>query len=353
MGDRYTAINTETTTLEFQFLRNGANFDAYVVSKVTIHATYDDALDDANIIETIGAGTITRIALGKYQYTAAIIATGGIYYDKIFLTPVVGAIERSYINSFNVEDELSGTDAQITTSDLQQIKKVIAYPIADDLLLTDEQIKSLILKPELDRYFRKFPIKTINEYQVSLNSETPIPFPNIGTYGVVNARLVGKDKMTATGTSFWDLVAYNALGLNTRHSGMYGVRGFNPNALRQMTIQKRAEIATLTNMGTIALRVDQANRILYAYSSIPGRVNVVWASASNDFSKVSFEYKWDVIQLCQAGILDHLADASSMLENASEVNINADALRARANELRTAILDEWKAIPDVVVIRMN
>lgn len=105
MSERYTANVSESTTLEFQFLRAGTAYDAYSVNQVTIHSSYADAASDSNIIETISSGSITRVTTGLYQYTAAIISTAGTYFDKIFLTPTEGGTEISFINTFYVSSE--------------------------------------------------------------------------------------------------------------------------------------------------------------------------------------------------------------------------------------------------------
>jgi len=353
MGDRWSASTTEATTLEFQFLKNGSPFDALSVRQVTIHDSYDNAVANTGIIQTITAAEITKIDTGRYQYEANIIATEGTYFDKIFVTPYTGAVEISFINTWDVTDYSSQTDVQITDSDMQQIKKVIAYPAADNLLLTDTQIRSLIIRPELDRYFIKFPIKVSQEYSINTNAETSIAFPDVQTFGVTDVKVVGKDKINSTGTGFWDLVAFNQIGLNTRYSGMYGVKGYNPSFMRQMNIQKRFEIATQSNLGTVASRIDFPNKILYVYSNLPGKINVTWAKKSNNFDDILFERKWDVISLAQAGILDHMADTAGMVENGSEVNIAVADLKARAAELRSNILDMWKEIPDTMVLRMS
>lgn len=102
MSNRYYGLSTESTELCFQFLKGGDAFTALTTRQVTIHPTYADAVADTNIIETIT--TITRIAVGKYKYTAAIIATAGVYYDKIFITPESGISEVSYISAFTIYD---------------------------------------------------------------------------------------------------------------------------------------------------------------------------------------------------------------------------------------------------------
>jgi hypothetical protein len=104
VGTRYTAKTNETTTLNFLLVHNGTLVDAHEVRQVTIHATYQDALNDTNIIQVITSANITRVATGHYAYTAAILSTAGSYFDKVFLTPVSGQPEISFINDFSVNN---------------------------------------------------------------------------------------------------------------------------------------------------------------------------------------------------------------------------------------------------------
>ena len=111
MGTRNNSIVGETTTLEFLLLQNQQPFDASSVRQVVIYPSYLDAVNNTNIIETIVAGSITHIGTGLYQYTAAAEAVAGTYFDKIFLTPVTGGLEKTFINSFTVVEYSSGVTA--------------------------------------------------------------------------------------------------------------------------------------------------------------------------------------------------------------------------------------------------
>jgi hypothetical protein len=106
MGNRSYTTTQETTDLEFQLLQNGQPFDAAAVSQVVIYPSYNDAVNETNAVQTITA--ITHVSTGLYSYIAAIIATAGTYFDKMFLTPVVGGLPQTFINSFAV-NVYSGT----------------------------------------------------------------------------------------------------------------------------------------------------------------------------------------------------------------------------------------------------
>ena len=108
-GTRNDSIQNQDIDLYYNFLQNGALFDAYSFDKVEIYPTYADAQAETNIIETIqGTGNITNISTGRYSYTASGIATIGTYYDKVYITPTATANQFTDINPFYVRQEVYG-----------------------------------------------------------------------------------------------------------------------------------------------------------------------------------------------------------------------------------------------------
>lgn len=102
MGNRNSATTDEPTILEFEFKKNSVLVDAFSVNKVTIHASAIDAQNNANIIHTTSTGSITHTAVGCYSYVIPIISNAATYYDKVFLTPISGGAEISFVNSYTI-----------------------------------------------------------------------------------------------------------------------------------------------------------------------------------------------------------------------------------------------------------
>ena len=60
------------------------------------------------------------------------------------------------------------------------------------------------------------------------------------------------------------------------------------------------------------------------------------------------------IYLAQANLLLHAAQTADLIEDSAlEVNVNSSALRDDAKELREAVMEEWKEIPDVIYHRQT
>ena len=102
MGNRLNANTEEATTLGFQYRRNNVLVTPYAVTKVTIHRTSTGATANTGIIDTITSTGIVAVYTGCYSYTVPLITSTGTYYDKIFITPRLGAAQVTYINSFTV-----------------------------------------------------------------------------------------------------------------------------------------------------------------------------------------------------------------------------------------------------------
>jgi hypothetical protein len=104
MGTRSDAIVGEATTLQFQFLKDGLNFEPFKALRVEIYPTYNDALNGTNIIETIAEANISTNGDGLLTYVASDVGEGndGAYFDKVFIEPTNGAQEWSHINNYTV-----------------------------------------------------------------------------------------------------------------------------------------------------------------------------------------------------------------------------------------------------------
>lgn len=241
---------------------------------------------------------------------------------------------------------------EISDDNLNFVKKVMAYPSVDNIILTDDQIKSLCVKPAMDKYFIKFPIRSKYAQSISGDVEVTVNYPDSYTYGVTDVRVVGKDTPSGGNDSFWQLAAYQSQSWSSKSAGNYGVKGYNPNFIRQHSQNYTQAAASFQNQkGTIHARVDHPNRQVLVYSTVSGKINIEWAKFSEDFSDVRYEYQYDVLQLAQSYFLDHMADTTQIIDTGGDISINYSELRGRAAELRDPILEKWDSQPEIIFIR--
>lgn len=326
------------------------NVDLTGIDLVEIEITKPDTTS-WNISTSTGI-VITDAATGTLTYTTVTgdIEQVGTYFCNFFLTD---AGVRLYSGNSTLSIYDLGEVVIIHERYLNQVKKVLAFPSVDTLLLSNEQIKEYAVWPAMQRYFRKFPI--ITEATQSINGEAYINFPNAYTFGVVDARIVDIGLVGGVGGSFWDVLAfqsYNNSYIASKTSGAYGKKGYNPSGLIYQRDVQRQTLKSQQNMyTTLKTRVDYSNRRLIAYSSITGTLNIAWASYSNDFSDVKYEYLDDVIKLSQAELMLHLANTSAILtDSALEVSINIDYLNSNAKEIISEITEKWNQIGEIILL---
>jgi hypothetical protein len=241
----------------------------------------------------------------------------------------------------------------IETKDLILIKKVIGYPKVNKILLTDEEIVDLCIEEPLRKYYNKWPKEVEAQYSIGTTPLT-VPFPDDQTYGVKSIAIVGKSG-TATGTNdFWNIVKWQQV-TGYKLTGSYGVKGWNPNGLRQTYFDKLQQTNTLENrLNTQDYRVDRNNRQIIVTTSTNGWLDVIWGKYDLTFSNIKYERKTDVIKYCQVELLRHLADTVNLISDSDlSVTFNPDDLRAKAEGIEEKLNEAWDSIPDVVYLRQN
>lgn len=309
--------------------------------------------DPANVVKTTGTGTYTSV--GKYQttYTVASDATISQAWRIEWSARINTVLVPDNWEYFQVVPSGSTSLNEIIISDawIQQIKTVLAYPEVESVLLSDEQIKSLIVRPALHDYFVKFPLKYPAEYTII--NETILDFPDDFTFGVMSCSVLGKGYAGSPGGTFWDIVMWNQQGFSSNFRSMYGskVKGYNPGSLRQLRFLDSMTNNSLINQGTFKYRVDQILKKLYVFSSISAKMNVVWAKYSNNFNDVFYQFQYDVVKLAKGYLCLHLADTTGIVDDSVlEAKIDVSALRERGNNLLTEVNEKWLLYPDPLCV---
>ena len=246
----------------------------------------------------------------------------------------------------------------ITDQYLNQIKKILAFPSIDELLLPDVDIKEYAIFPAMQDYFIKFPIVDRKQYMTGGSSEMIIDFPDEYTFGVTDARVTDVGIITGTGQSFWDLAYFQQLNggaLQGGGAGAYGIKGYNPSSLIQTRDTQRAAYKSFQNTYmTVRYTIDEENRKAMIYSSTTGYINITWAKYSDNFDAVKRPRKFDVVKLAQAYLLDHFADTFSVLsDSALDMSINIEALKSRSQELKTEVRELWNSFPDIIALHSS
>lgn len=248
---------------------------------------------------------------------------------------------------------------QINDSHLSLIKSVLAYPVVQDVQLSDEEVKMYAVSPAMYQYFLKFPMQDF-EQVVQETNEVEISFPDDNTIGVLDVRTVGKTgfgQRQGNSSDFWQVVRFNQqfTGNRLRSLNYRGNNMFNPNGLRYNFIAERQMIDAMTNnLETFRHIVNYSKKSISVYSSVVAQLLIVWAKTSNNFNDIKPTQLLNVIKLSQAYLLRHLSYLGSMLnDNSSEKQINTDALNTNAERLENEVYELWREFPDIVALRVS
>jgi len=305
---------------------------------------------------SMATGSGTKVSTGYYTATYSIPsnATISTLWQIVWTAAINGVAVSGATEYFEVV--AAGAvefDETATISDywLNHVKKVLAYPSVDNIILTDAQIKSFCVYPALREYFTKFPLKETTEHELSTTADTEIDFDDSDTYGVIDARVVGKETISGSGSSFWDLVYYNQMGLSPMRGSSYGLPKYNPGGRKQAIQLGKLAASSQANEATFDIRIDHENSQVIIHTNSHGKANITWAKMSSDFDNVRFVYKLDVVKIAQAYLLEHLAMLTGMINTNIEISVNSDMLADKAKELREEVIEKWNSIPDIIVIR--
>lgn len=306
-------------------------------------------------------GTATNISTGTYNFTFNIPATASISDEwKVRWNGVVNGISVTNEEFFEVVAAGTigfGDDITITDDWLGRIKKVLAYPVVSEkMLLTDNDIKDIVIRQALHDYFMKFPYRKRELFDISLTLQQD--FPDLTSeskfvFGVLDARVINRFNKSGS-NSFLNLVKYNSFSGNSRYGrygGAYGTR-YNFNGSRQSWWGVEQQADTQSNAQTSWVTVDKENRKIEAYSSIGAQLFVEWAIQSFDFSDVRTEYQYDVVKLAQSYLLDHFVETAQIYnDDSTSMEIDHDVLKQRAQELQEEVRTKWDEIPDAILVR--
>lgn len=346
-----------------------ANFKAY------FRVSPNSPLVDTDIIPTftiqdpsnatIFSGTTLRLESGVYQASYLIPSNIDVTLEyKIKWNAILnGATLQGAEESFKISSPVvsftnvvSESAIQIDSTFLNIIKSVLAYPCEDTLLLSDDQIKTIILYPVFMEYFTKFPIKYRDQKDIS--TFVSIPFPDQFTYSVTECRVVGKQSQgVGTNGSFWQLVMLNK-GYGSGQGGFntYGsqMRGFNPEGLRQSTRNLRYVLDSYGNDATFNYFVNKPLKQLEINSSSNAAVEIVWAKWSNNFEDIDYPRRKEVLKLAQSYLLDHWVRSVSLIDDGNtDQTLNFIDAQTKADALKQEVYDLWNKLQDPVVMRSS
>lgn len=241
---------------------------------------------------------------------------------------------------------------------LRQIKLPMAYPLLENIILSDEQIKEFCVYPAYEAYFTKFPVEEEYEQFVTGGVEVTIDFPDEDTFGVLDARFVdkaGRATGSASGASYLSLIRWqNSPAYQSSYRGTLGT-GLNFNGLNQAyQAQEQFRDSWIEHYNSSYIRPNYQTRKIELYTNMTSTFYVMWAKTSNHWKDIRWQFQRDVIKLAQSHLLRHLSDFASIESNSEQaINVETDKLKEKADELKEEVMSKWNEIPDMITFNLN
>ena len=236
----------------------------------------------------------------------------------------------------------------INVSDYNRILSAVGFPTVaeSDLELTKADILQYVVEPCVRQYYSWFPIQNIQSYMISA-SEFQFPFPDENTFGVVDIRLNPYNTDYARSSSPF----LNAINYHQGDVRKYGTR--YDYGMTEANISKRAwDIARASYLRATRYEVDQNNKIVRGYSNDIGELIITWAEMSDNFNNIPWNRKEEVINLCQSALLRYLVIIRDQITtDVGGTEFNTQVLSDRADSLEEKVMNKWKALSKVVVLR--
>lgn len=238
----------------------------------------------------------------------------------------------------------------IDKSYIQEILSIVGYPVLDtdndDFELSEEQIKTLIIKPALREYFKFFPITQEAYYDVY--NTFAIDFADSLTFGAVDVRFntQGMFFLNPTGNPMVDARFWWGSNYNPYGNATYDYD------LRYAYMKERVTNQSMID-STKAARfiVNQNSRRVEGYSNTPGKLNIIWAKYSNDFNAVPFARINEVLDLCKANLLERLVMMRGQLISGLPNSFNISLFETKAKELKGEVFETWKNFTKVIILK--
>jgi hypothetical protein len=240
----------------------------------------------------------------------------------------------------------------VPPSIIKRITASLGTPIldlAEDLLIDEEMVKELFIRPAMQLYFTYWP-KLLKE-ELPINQNVNISFPNGHVYGIAQARVALMQNANAWSNNPFlnEILRRQVSSLSSYGRTPYGR---DPYITQATLIKEQTE-----QMSYISLRkagnfiVDTDERCLKGYSNVAGVLIISWAQYFWDWSKIRFEHTEDVIKMCKVYALRFVGGIRSQSDPNTGVTIDGSSFLEQADKLEEEVLtNRWEGRVPVVVL---
>lgn len=236
---------------------------------------------------------------------------------------------------------------EIPIQEYNRIIKAVGYPVIkeDDLEYTKDEIIELIIQPIVETYYIWFPKRLIESKIVGVG-DFCFKFPREDVFGVEDIRfnpdLAGHGK---TNSPFVNAINYQIANYN-----QYGTR-YDYGAEAASYMEDSYDRTKMNNLRAVRFDIDSNAREVRGYSNDTGEIVITWKVMSYNFMDIPIERRKEVIDLCQAELMRSVAMIRGQIDDGSGTTLNTDDFTSRADALEEKVMNHWKAISKVAILR--
>lgn len=256
----------------------------------------------------------------------------------------------------------------ISERDYNNILTAIGYPVIDtetlSYLITEDQIKDLVIAPALETFFQFFPKRTPISISAAGTTGVQEIKENIpsNAFGIVSLQFVSQSA-SSLGVSvmdaglFYQNPFFTSSQIYSMGSGggvggtaVYGVPfsyGFETQRFQKLFYAKSLEASTKAYW----YRFDPATKTLFLKSNLAGNFYVDFACLENNVDNIDFTKKQSFLRYCKGALKLQIADTLSLVETELPVQLNKDLLKEDGNSLIEKELQYWQEASTIPAMR--
>jgi hypothetical protein len=232
---------------------------------------------------------------------------------------------------------------------IDEIMSIIGYPIItlESIEYSSDNLEKLVLIPAIRQYYKWFPKTAKTSIFVSGSFE--VDFPTSDTFDVVDIRFNSssfQSDQRPVGNALID--SRNYYRSNYRRYGTKPDYNLRDGVIAETTTNQ----SMISFWQTVKHNVNYNDHKVEGYVNTPGHINITWAKFSENFADIPLRRLDEVLELCQAYLLEKLTMIRGQMISGLPTDFNYTLFEDKATEMRGRVLDNWKSQTKVSILRV-
>jgi len=239
------------------------------------------------------------------------------------------------------------TNIFISDNSLNQIKKGFGYPLLkseSEFLISEEDLKTYVIAPAMEEWFRYFPILQDEAFSISGGSTLSVDMPE-NFFGIVDVKFIQQTSSNAGGVSLNPFITQsNIVRSGSSVGGGRGMYG-TPFDYGYSSIQydRRYVYSMQINKNKVwRYTPNYQENTVELYSSVTGNMDILWGLYSNDFDNMAPPHKrQELINYCRAVFKYDIGNIIGLQDSELPSTIDFDTLRTQGEDEIERLRNKW------------